>query len=177
MGMFVGGRRAIVGLILMLLFAGLAGCSAGGGAGAATATTGQQDAAAVLREFVQCARVNGMPNLPDLKLGSDGQVVVPEGTPDPPVSVERACKSIFDRLPASVTGDEERPPADIQALLRFARCMRERGVPEWPDPKADGSFPVSGTVIEREGKSPRIVRALRACRQFNPDPKGGIHGS
>jgi hypothetical protein len=91
--------------------------------------------------------------------------------------VERACKSIFDRLPVSATGDEERPPADIQALLRLARCMRERGVPEWPDPKADGTFPVSGTVIEREGKSPRIVRALRACRQFNPDPKGGVHGS
>jgi len=173
---FVAGRGAVgVGLGVVLL-AGLAGCTASGGSQAATTTTtGQQDAAAVLREFVQCARANGMPNLPDLKLDSNGQVSVPEGTPEPPASVERACKSIWDRLPASATGDAARPPADIPGLLRFASCMREHGVTDFPDPKADGTFPLSGTAIDREGKSPRIRNAMQACRQLNPDPKGRIY--
>jgi hypothetical protein len=55
--------------------------------------------------------------------------------------------------------------------------MREHGVPEWPDPKADGTFPIVGTEIEREGKSPRVVRAGQACKELNPDPNGTIHGS
>jgi len=174
MGRLVGGRAAVgVGLMVVLL----AGCTASGGSQAATTTTsGQQAAAAVLREFVRCARANGMPNLPDLKLDSNGQVSVPPGTPEPPQSVERACKSIWERLPASASGEQERPPADIQALLRFARCMREHGVADFPDPKADGSFPLTGTSMG-QGKTPRGLAAMRACRQFNPDPKGGIHGS
>jgi hypothetical protein len=181
-----GGRRGIGrgvgGAVGLLLLAGLAGCG-GGGSQAATATTGQPDAAAVLREFVQCARDNGMPNLPDLRLDANGQIEIPAGLPEAPPSVERACRAIFERLPASARGDAEgggdtaRPPTDIQGLLRFAQCMREHGVPEWPDPKADGTFPFRGTAIEREGKSPRVLAAGRACERLNPDPDGRIHGS
>jgi ABC-type sugar transport system ATPase subunit len=56
--------------------------------------------------------------------------------------------------------------------MRFAACMRQHGVPDWPDPKADGTFPFVGTALEREGKSPRVLAAARACRQLNPDPRG-----
>jgi hypothetical protein len=168
----VGGRAAVgVGLIVLLL----AGCSASGGSGAATTTTttsGQQAAAAVLGEFVRCARANGMPNLPDLQLDGNGQVSIPPGTPDPPKSVERACKSIWERLPASASGDQERPPADIQALLGYARCMREHGIADFPDPQADGRFPLPASL--RGGKTPRFVRAMQACRQLNPNKKGRL---
>jgi hypothetical protein len=171
MGGLVGGRAAVgVGLIVVVL---LAGCSASGGSGAATTTTsGQQAAAAVLREFVRCARANGMPNLPDLRLDSNGQVSIPPGTPDPPQSVERACRSIWERLPASASGEQARPPADIQALLRYARCMREHGVADFPDPQPDGRFPLPASL--RGGKTPRFLRAMQACRQLNPNPKGRL---
>ena len=168
MGGLVGGRAAVgVGLIVLLL----AGCSPSDGSGGATTTTsGQQAASAVLREFVRCARANGMPNLPDLRLDSNGQVSVPEGTPEPPKSVERACRSIWERLPASAAGDRGRPPADIQALLRYARCMREHGIADFPDPQADGRFPLPASL--RGGKTPSFLRANQACRQLNPNPKG-----
>jgi hypothetical protein len=173
MGKLRGGRAAVgVGLVLVVVLAGLAGCSASGGSGAATTTTsGQQQAAAVLREFVRCARANGMPNLPDLRLDSNGQVSIPPGTPDPPKSVERACRSIWERLPASASGDQGRPPADMQALLRYARCMREHGVPDFPDPDAAGNFKASPSM-QREGKSPRLQRANQACRELDPYQKG-----
>jgi hypothetical protein len=168
-----GGRVAVaVGLGVIVLL--LAGCSASGGSGAATTTTsGQQQTAAVLRELVRCARANGMPNMPDLRLDSNGRVSLPPGTPEPPKSVERACRSIWERLPASARGDEERPPADMQALLRYARCMREHGVADFPDPDAQGNFKAPPSV-QREGKSPRLLRALQACRQLSPYPKGGV---
>jgi hypothetical protein len=163
-----GGAAVVVGLIVLLL----AGCSASGDSGATTITSGQQDAAAVLREFVRCARANGMPNLPDLRLDSNGRVVLPEGTPAPPKSVERACKSIWERLPASASGDQGRPPADIQALVGYARCMREQGIADFPDPQADGRFPLPQSL--RGGKTPQFVRAMQACRQLNPNPKGRL---
>jgi hypothetical protein len=169
-----GGRAAVaVGLGVIVLLAGLAGCSASGGSAGATTTSGQQNAAAVLRELVRCARANGMPNMPDLRLDSNGRVSLPPGTPDPPRSVERACRSIWERLPASARGDKERPPADMQALLRYARCMREHGMPDFPDPDSNGNF-VASPSMQREGKSPRLLRAMQACRQLNPNKKGGL---
>jgi hypothetical protein len=178
MGGLVSGRAAVgVGLGVALLLVGLAGCSASGGSQAATATTsGQQNVVSIWRELVRCARANGMPSLPDPQIDSNGQAHFPSGIPDPPQSVRRACQSIYDRLPASARGDKERPPSDVQALLRFARCMREHGVADFPDPKADGTFPLAGTSLGR-GKTPQLLRAMRACDRFNPDPNGGIRGS
>jgi hypothetical protein len=176
MGKLRSGRAGIgVGLGVVLL---LAGCSASGGSGAATTTTeGQQAAEAVLREFVGCARANGMPDAPDLQLDSNGQVNIPEGTPDPPKNVERACRSIWERLPASARGERQRPPADMLALLRYARCMREHGIADFPDPDADGRFALPPSMQAR-GKTPGFLRATQACRQLNPDQKGRVefHG-
>jgi hypothetical protein len=172
MGKWSGGRAAIgVGLGAMLLLAGLAGCSASGGsAGATTTTGGQQNAAALWRELVRCARANGMPNLPDPQIDSNGRANFPNGTPEPPASVRRACQSIYDRLPPSARDDEEaRPPADVQALLRFARCMREHGVADFPDPDAEGDFSVKPGSTNLDPKSPGFERALQACRQLDPN--------
>jgi hypothetical protein len=168
MGKWSGGRAAAaVGLGVVLLLAGLAGCSASGGSGAAAATTsGQQDAAAIWRELVRCARANGMPNLPDPQIDSNGRASFPDGTPEPPASVRRACQSIYDRLPASARDEEERPPADMQALLRFARCMREHGVADFPDPDAQGNFRAQAGATDP--KTPVFKSAMQACKQLDP---------
>jgi hypothetical protein len=172
MGKWSGGRAAVaVGLGVVLLLAGLAGCSASGGSGAATTTTsGQRDAAAVWRELVRCARANGMPNLPDPQIDSNGRASFPNGTPEPPASVRRACQSIYDRLPASARDDTERPPADMQALLRYARCMREHGVADFPDPDTEGNF--RAQAGSTDPKTPRFKGAMQACRQLDPNQKG-----
>jgi hypothetical protein len=169
----IGGRAAVaVGLVLVVvLLAGLAGCSASGGSGAATTTTsGQQAAAAVWRELVPCARANGMPNLPDPQIDSNGRADFPNGTPEPPASVRRACQSIYNRLPASARGDAARPPADMQALVRYARCMREQGVTDFPDPDAQGFFRAQAGATGPE--TPVFKRAMQACRQLDPYQKG-----
>jgi hypothetical protein len=172
----IGGRRVIVGVLLL---AALAGCSASVGSQAATTTTTQPDRVAIWRQVIQCLRDNGMPNLPDPQFDDNGEPQFPGGDPgDPPERARRACEPIYNRLPPErPPPGEDRPPSDIPALLRFAQCMREHGMTDFPDPKPDGSFPLVGTSIEREGKSPRMLSAMRACRSLNPDPRGGIHGS
>jgi hypothetical protein len=80
------------------------------------------------------------------------------------------CKPIMEQIQAA-NGHQERsqePPsaADLAKLREFAQCIREHGIPEWPDPKADGSFPVVGTPLEHEGRSERFMTALDACKNI-----------
>jgi hypothetical protein len=168
---FIGRTGAVVAVPLLL--AGLAGCGASGGRAAATATTGQQDVVAVVHELVRCARANGMPDLPDPQIDTNGQVKFPEGTPEPPQSVLRACQSIADRLPGAPRGGEFNPAA-VPALVRFAKCIREHGFPGFPDPRPDGSFKVSELPQGVKPGNPPFDAALRACRQVNPTPDGGM---
>jgi hypothetical protein len=159
-------------LLAVLLLAGSAGCSVRGGSPAATATTGSQDSAAVVREWARCMRANGAPDLPDPQIGADGRPRFPDGTPEPPERSLRACQPIVNRLPAAMRGEEPGPPPDLPALVRFARCMRDHGLTDFPDPKSDGVFRLSGTNAGREiygtggTKQPptrRASDALEAC--------------
>src|SRR4029453_10679308 len=144
-----------------------------GGRGAAPPpTSGQQNAAAVWRELVACARANGMPTLRDPQIDSSGRANFPNGTPEPPASVRRACQSIYDRLPASARGDEGRAPGDMQTPLRVARGMREHGVADFPDPDAEGNFRAPPGSSGPGPKTPSFQRALQACRQLDPYQKG-----
>ena len=175
--------RCIVGLLLL---AGLAGCSARSGSRPSPRTTGSPDVAAIVVEWVQCVRANGAQNLPDPQIDSDGRPHFPAGTPAPPERALQACRPIVDRLPPSARGDDEqtRSPADMQELLRFAGCMRERGLTDFPDPKADGIFLLVGTnarqeiygtaaAAKKQPPTPRASAALEACG-YNGSLRGRI---
>jgi hypothetical protein len=170
-------RATLLAAVLpAVLVAALAGCHSGGARAAATTSPSAMSDDRILaigREYSQCVRDHGVPNFPDLVL-NDGMLVLPEdNTADSSKqalqankAAQDACKSILDKLPASA--QKNRPPtaADVQNMLKFSQCMREHGVPEWPDPSNDGVFPILGTPLETEGKSARMVTAMQACRQY-----------
>jgi hypothetical protein len=136
----------------------------------------------LVNDLVACIRQNGAPGMPDVRV-EHGRVVSPdensadEATKRNAESALEACKSYKDRIPPaafekgqenSQRQDSERrqaTAADVPALRRFAECMRQNGVPEWPDPKGDGSFPASSPITS-EGKSPRLIAGFQACRQY-----------
>jgi hypothetical protein len=161
-------RRTVVTVTVLAL---LGACS-GPAAGHATSSP-PSDSLAVWREFAACARTHGVPGLPDPRLDAEGNVHFPgvSGT-TMPGSVRAACAPLLDRLPA-----QDRPsaaPTDIPALLEFARCLRQHGFPDWPDPKPDGTFPSAELPTV---KTPAFVAAMQACDQLNPDRGGHIYGS
>jgi hypothetical protein len=163
----------------------MSACDPLGGGTASPSPTAMSDAdiLAIGREAVECFRNNGVPTLPDPIL-EDGRVTFPEGVEaqieaEYPQQVldaaEQACQSILDRLPQSAVGAEPGTvdanplgPEEIEARLRFAECMRDNGVPDWPDPLADGSWPEVGNPLVTEGKSPRIMAGFDACRPYWP---------
>jgi hypothetical protein len=169
---FIGGRHIVAVALLLAGVAGLAACSPSGGSGSSTAAAGGQDAAAVWHEVVSCARANGMPSFPDPQIDANGQPQWPGGEPPrPPESVMRACRSIIDRLPAEAPAADGADPANVPALLKFAACVREHGVPTFPDPMSDGRFPVS----IKSDRSRVFLDAMTVCMRLNPDANGQIY--
>jgi hypothetical protein len=155
----------------------LAACSAGSHptAGPGPTATGSADILAIGREAARCMREHGVPDFPDPVVDSDGHLQLPSGPEGDRAkqalnnnpAAQAACEPILDRLPpnavpnkGTVTGQ------DLASLMKFAQCVRHNGIPEWPDPRSDGSFPLSGTPLAAEGKSPRLRAAMQACKQY-----------
>jgi hypothetical protein len=175
-----GHRRLAVPLAAAVL-AVLAACSSGGAHATAHATTSgttssggsdQQRGLEIGRQYSQCARAHGQPNFPDPELNNGkldfrGPANDQGNLKNAASAVQGACAAILNQLPASMRNSQQAVTADdLRHELQFAQCMRQHGMPEWPDPKSDGSFPIVGTPLEAEGKSQRFMTAAAACKQY-----------
>lgn len=129
--------------------------------------------AQIWHELVACARAHGDPTLPDPVIDSQGHAAFPPGTQAPSAATQQACQSIYNRLPASARNDA---PVDIQMEIKFAQCMRQHGLTDWPDPDSNGDFPLPPDLRAIKSKSgpgwDRIKVAWDACKAFNPS--GGV---
>jgi hypothetical protein len=109
---------------------------------AAPAGSGSGGTAANARKavkFATCMRTNGVSDFPDPgpsgKLTIDGIANGSSLDPSTPAFTQAmsACKKLE---PAGFTGSK-RSPQQMQAALKFAECIRQNGVKDFPDP-ADG---------------------------------------
>jgi hypothetical protein len=147
---------------LALNACGSSGHPAGDSAGHPQSDSHRSETEAV----VACYRAHGDPGFPDPVYDpSDGRwhFAVSPGTA--PESTQQACQHLF---PAS-TASPPVPQAQFQALVRLAECLRQHGLPTWPDPRPDGAFPISSSVPV---KSPAGQNSMNACRKFIPS--GGL---
>jgi hypothetical protein len=164
-------RTTLAGVALASL---LTGCGGPGGKAtdAASPTAGastSHDVATLWRQYAQCLRQHGAPNYPDPVQGTDGSWGPPLNAPRPPRTAINACRSSGGNLKAQMQR-EQRPltAAEVGKLRQFAQCLRQHGLPDWPDPKADGSFAVPPRlrhVLKTPGQP-----ALNACRQYITGP-------
>ncbi|MGI5147600.1 hypothetical protein ACQEVC_14690 [Plantactinospora sp. CA-294935] len=174
--------RIRTGLLVGLLLVGVAGCggadrdpgiaTAGGSTASASGGAGPApvDDADRARRFGQCMRDNGLPNFPDPEI-EDGAIRMraPDGTDR--AKLEAAQKKCQEYLP----NGGEPPRLDPQAQQRireYARCMRENGVPRFPDPEPDGGLRIEGGP-DLDPQSETFKAAERACAGLHPKPPGG----
>jgi hypothetical protein len=180
-----GGRRTATGIVLigMLALPVVAGCAGGGRAGATASPSASRMTDAQLQVLVnnllQCVRQHGAPGMPYVPV-RNGHIVLPdENTVDEATkqnidAARQACKAVEDRIPPSVLSNDSEQSggptaADVPKLRAFARCLRDNGLPSWPDPRADGSFPGQDPVVQ-QGKTPQLKLALQACRKYWDGP-------
>ena len=141
--------------------------------GASTQPT--RAAATTVTELVQqldaCIHTHGSPDFPDPYVDGNGNVAFPSTAPNLPAAAQSACQPIIDQLPNPGNGVPTAiASASYQQWIQFAACMRSHGLPAWPDPKPDGSFPLPASL--RDAQSGAIAPAFEACRNLDPNPNG-----
>lgn len=160
---------------LALLAAGCGGSSAPSVASVAATTTtqpspGQTEMAQAVK-WAACMRSHGLPGFPDPTAVPGGGVhlnVLPAmATSAAFAAASRSCRSL---QPAPTPPSAAQLAPIVKHLLAFAGCMREHGVPNFPDPTSQGVFHFNGLGIDRN--SPTVLAAVKACL-----PQAGLPSS
>jgi hypothetical protein len=120
------------------------GCGNGSaGTGHSTAISGDGGTASIHEKelrFAECMRGNGVGDFPDPPASGsftiDGVVNGSSLDPNSP-AFKRAVEACRSLEPPGFTGAKATPKQEV-ARLEFARCMRDNGVPDFPDPTPTG---------------------------------------
>jgi hypothetical protein len=123
--------RLIMSMLAAVGCVAVAGCgSTGAPSGTVTnasSPTGKSPQQAL--RFAQCMRAHGVSNFPDPN--GQGIRITPAIVSSPAFRpAQNACKQYLPNGGAPPTT----APGDRAAALAFARCMRQHGVPDFPDP-------------------------------------------
>jgi hypothetical protein len=159
-------RRPLAALAVVLLIS--AGCSN------RPAGTGTDNNAAANHEkavkFAQCMREHGVKDFPDPDASGSFTIdgVVNGSSLDPSSAAWKAaldaCK---DLEPAGFTGTK-RTAQQQAAALKFAQCMRDNGVKDFPDPDPDGPIINTDRIPSAAGRGARDIpgfqTAVGKCR-------------
>jgi hypothetical protein len=122
----------------------VAGCSNGSAGTATSATTSARTTTATAHgkavKFAECMRSNGVSAFPDPD--ASGELTIDAVANNALVDTSSAafaralgaCKHL---QPPGFTGGKV-TPSQRSARLEFAQCVRENGVPDFPDPTSNG---------------------------------------
>jgi hypothetical protein len=122
-----------------------------------------QDAALT---YSRCMRENGLSEFPDAD--AEGRIRIPLGSIDPDSAVFQEASDACRHLAPEGWGEAEVGPGDAEVMLEFARCMREHGVPDYPDPD-----PSAGNRITLDPNDPQAQVALESCKAILEELQSG----
>ena len=158
-----------------------AGCS-----NAAAQTGTGRSATASLRDeavkFAACMRANGVKQFPDPD--ASGQLTIDGiangSSLDTNSAVfKQAISACKDVEPAGFTGHKRSAQEQANAV-KFAQCIRDNGVKDFPDPDPNGPLIDTSRIpsVERAGTPPRnnavLKAAMQKCRDFSAG--AGVRG-
>jgi hypothetical protein len=156
--------RTITWLLALML--ALAACGKGGDDGANTnpAADGQEAG----KRYAQCMRDNGVSDFPDPDPDGEFRGAGHEQQNDP--TFQAALEKCRDLAPG---GEHENSgdPEFVEQMRAFSQCMRDNGLPDFPDPDADGTLRGAG---HEQQDNPQYRAAEETCRDKLPG--GGDHG-
>jgi hypothetical protein len=119
-----------------------------------------------MAQYSACMRANGVADFPDPN--AHGQILYGGISVSKAVWV-KAVGACRDLAPSDWMGGAGRTPEQQDAALKFAQCMRDNGVPDFPDP-ATKDDPLIDTSKMRGDVSARSIPELKpaqeACHDF-----------
>jgi hypothetical protein len=171
--------RVLVAAMLAAGTLAVAACGGDDGTGGASATDRQSEARDAALKYAQCMREHGV-DVPDptfegggiLQRGTEKEDNVPRAKVR---EAEEACRKYLEAIePPKLSEEQQQEFRD--AALANARCMREHGIKNFPDP----TFGENGESRIRIGRGdgidpedPDFKAAERACRDTLPDAPAG----
>jgi hypothetical protein len=161
--------RCRLATVLLAASGILAACGGGNGdpAGSRSAAAMSDDQIMTLvRQYGQCMRDHGVARFRDgtLEHGRLTRAGAPDGsvTEEQMQAATEACQHISDQLPASVLAPEPPPSAaELEQMAKFSDCVRQHGLPDWPDPDSRGAFKLTDPTVV---KSDKFQAAQAACK-------------
>jgi hypothetical protein len=157
---------AVVAVAALMLSA----CGSSSSSSTTSTTHSFQSAVTQAFKFAACMRNHGVTNFPDPQVSNNGtqqKIAIRAVGPDNPAfkTAAKACQGI---LPAPSKADIAAQAAAVrartQSLLSFARCMRARGVTDFPDPGLQGQLTLPMiTAAGVDLHAPQVATAARAC--------------
>jgi hypothetical protein len=117
-------------------------------------------------KFAECMRENGYPDFPDPKASGEFPTFGISVSPAVWTAALRACKDL--QPPGSFSAHLS--PKQLSAGRKFAQCIREHGVKDFPDPVNGGPI-VDTTKIpstDTPGGMDILNAAMHKCREFGP---------
>lgn len=124
--------------------------------------------------FARCMRAHGIHNWPDPN--RNGQFNKTQTTlqklgvsHSQLQAADKACQYLYPNTGQSQQASDQQM---MNAMFRFARCMRAHGVPHWPDPLAESDpgqpntpgFPRNMPGVNQN--APQVKHALKDCQHF-----------
>lgn len=158
--------RSLPVLVVLALIS--AGCTTSpGDTPSAGATTSNREQA---MKFAQCMRDNGVSQFPDPDASGALTIdaVVNGSSIDPrSATFQQALSACRDLEPAGFMGPT-RSAQQQQAALKFAQCMRDNGVKDFPDPAPDAPLVDTNQIPSSATASGRTIlhAAMQKCRDF-----------
>jgi hypothetical protein len=157
-------RRLLAALVLVAAVA--AGCS-----DPAEETSADNPTRDQAMRFAQCMRDNGVQDFPDPD--PSGELTVDHvlnGTSlDPNTAAwKKAIEACRQLQPAGFTG-HERSAEEQKAALEFARCMRDNGITDFPDPAPDSPLIDTNRIpsAHTAGGMNALNAAGKKCSEFS----------
>jgi hypothetical protein len=175
--------RTAVALIPLLVL-GLAGCVRGPQQTPTVATArtgdpvaGSDPSAAASHDpdaplkFSQCMRAHGLAWFPDPD--SDGRLNVrtPKGLD--PSKMDAAQRACIKFAPGPGPGDRRPTAAEMAQLRQLSKCMRAKGITNFPDPNPNGGINLDKGKLGTGPGDPAFDKAQQACDKYMP--AGGRH--
>ncbi|MEV6492078.1 hypothetical protein AB0M20_26185 [Actinoplanes sp. NPDC051633] len=169
-------------VLTAMLTVGIAGCTGGSPGGSAnpsaSASANRQQLLALAQDWVKCMRDNGMPRMPDAEVTPEGYLSFPpRGGYEWKSDLEKhpgiidKCKSFEDKYPANAFRPKEQvSPEDLRKLTEYAKCFRQHGFPDFPDPDKSGTFDFTGTSLANGTSNRKRDVADEACKHLWDGP-------
>jgi hypothetical protein len=181
-------RMGLVGLggLLLALALAVAACGGGGGKGDGVASLGgansatstapanageDVDPAQAALAYGRCMRQHGI-DIPDPQVDADGglDMELPRAVNRDDPKYKAADQACGRYLPP-----RDADPPDLQQrqqALAFARCMRQHGINNMPDPQITADGPELRYPRGVDPEDPRLKAAEQACQPYLPDMLG-----